>query len=185
MLSCLADRGWQHRLSLLAGRSSMVLAMPDRVVKTVSDFLRRVRNLLDLWPPEEGPTRRGEEQNVWFRGQRSANWGLSPRIYRPDFAGADEAEIRQEFQSKALQLIQARLPQTAYEWYFLMQHYGAPTRLLDWTDNPLLGLFFAVEEDRPRGDAAVWALDPSWWNNQLEMPFNAPILPDWKEARFW
>ena len=51
-----------------------------------------------------------------------------------------------------------------WEWYFLMQHYGSPTRLLDWTDGALIALYFAVRENNGAFDAAVWALD-AWWLN--------------------
>jgi hypothetical protein len=50
-----------------------------------------------------------------------------------------------------------------------MQHYGGPTRLLDWSDGSLMALHFAIR-DHPTatGDALVYALDSGWLNDSLD-----------------
>ena len=100
----------------------------------------------------------------WFRGQRHADWPLVPGLYRRGLA-EDEADMRMEFRRRALQLIPGHMPADDWQWYFLMQHHGAPTRLLDWTDSALIALFFAVSSNDAGNphvdcDAAVWMLDP-------------------------
>lgn len=155
-------------------------------ITSLGEYLSVVRNLRREWPQKERPERRGEEENLWFRGQQDAEWALTPKIYREEFRGTDENEVRQEFQTKALQLIHDRLPRDKWDWYFLMQHYRAPTRLLDWTDNPLMALFFAVSSDRVSNNkikqAAVWVLDPWWLNRKLRQGIVGPMLPGWFEA---
>ena len=129
-------------------------------VANISGFLSLVSNLRSDWPQNNDAKSRGDERSLWFRGQHEASWGLSPKLHRPAFRKADENEIRHEFQSRGLQLVQGRIPTTQYEWYFLMQHYEVPTRLLDWTDNPLMSLFFSIYEKNSHSDAAVWVADP-------------------------
>lgn len=48
-------------------------------------------------------------------------------------------------------------------WMFLMQHYGLPTRLLDWSDSLLVGLHFAAQDDSRQG--VLWAMKPTGLNS--------------------
>jgi hypothetical protein len=47
-------------------------------------------------------------------------------------------------------------------WLALMQHHGAPTRLVDCTYSFFVGLFFAIEDAKPNDRVALWALDHDW-----------------------
>ena len=91
---------------------------------------------------------------------------------------SSDDELRNEFSRKALPLVAERAPRDDWEWYFLMQHYRAPTRLLDWTDAALIALYFALNS-RPSADAkaAVWALNPFALNRYHGS--YGPVGPDW------
>src|SRR5580698_9483387 len=92
----------------------------------------------------------------WFRGHERADWPLVPKFYRelPTDRNTED-EIREEFITRAPNLCDAK-PANKWEWYFLMQHHGSSTRLLDWSEGALIGLYFAVRQSRGCHDAAVW-----------------------------
>lgn len=63
-------------------------------------------------------------------------------------------------------------PKDKWDWLFLAQHHGVPTRLLDWSENALVGLYFATEPHTtlvgtPPLDGSVWILSPTQLNTAL------------------
>lgn len=112
-------------------------------------------------------TRHFNNTRPWWRGQADKEWDLCPRLYRLGL-GHQETDMTVRF----LTMAKPRYPkcppnENFFAWLFLMQHYCLPTRLLDWSESPLVALFFAVEsENHDRSDAVLWALEPTELNYQ-------------------
>jgi FRG domain len=100
----------------------------------------------------------------WWRGQRQADWSLRPSLYRLGFA-SNEVNLNARFRLMA-KTRRGEVPDNtdALGWLFLMQHYRLPTRLLDWSQSPLIALYFAIEKPDDT-DAALWALSPTLLNS--------------------
>jgi hypothetical protein len=137
----------------------------DKIEK-LSEFVDAATTIRNEWFDD------GDAWGPWFRGQQRASWGLCPKLFRgfgrEGYTWQEmENEIREEYASRAPVLSETRLSgSNPWDWYFQMQHFGAPTRLLDWTEGALIGLYFAVRDNPGYYDAAVWALDPYELNRQ-------------------
>lgn len=113
--------------------------------------------------------REGQTQTIWYRGQGIAEWGLTPHYLRLNGAQS-ESTLLKRFKQSAAMLIDSA-PKESFDWLFLMQHYGVPTRLLDWSESPLAALYFAVENLEKHGDedGALWLIYPSELNKHARI----------------
>lgn len=116
------------------------------------------------------------DEAVWFRGHSRASYKLLPSLARDPKALERESLLSKRFKQNAYSFRQSP-PQSEWEWLFLMQHFGVPTRLLDWTESPLVALYFAVNGDSAESDKEdgnIWALLPAKYN--FEIPRLRPLV---------
>lgn len=130
----------------------------DRRIKKIGDLLRVLDDQLDA------------DSIVWFRGQSDSSWRLIPGLGRSGAESSAEMALIKRFKQNAVPHITTK-PATEWEWLFLMQHHRLRTRLLDWTESPLAGLFFSVINE-PSKDAALWCLDPVALNRNANITFS-------------
>lgn len=109
--------------------------------------------------------------NFIYRGQADAVWPLKSSLERVIGAGWS-AEKAQRFEDYALQQFRSKFhlydhenvhPTSKLAWLSVMQHYGVPTRLLDFTESPYIALYFALESYTHHlgRDIALFAFDYS------------------------
>jgi len=134
--------------------------------------LRNVHVLiLSKWSEIHRHSRKG-----WiFRGMKNSKWALETAVERKGWRRTGrtsnltekEAIILREFQRRYHHYSQ-HPPQIddTLEWLSVMQHHGAPTRLLDWSYSIYVAAYFALEEST--GDCAVWALNTKWLFRELK-----------------
>ena len=127
--------------------------MPTTVT-TVSEFIECIKAEIE-----------SNNSILWFRGHRDCSWEVQPTVWR-DYDKDGERNLTNRFTARAGTRY-GPLPDynEPAAWLSLMQHYGLPTRLLDWSRSPLVALYFAVEKYiLEKGadpiDASIWVLQP-------------------------
>lgn len=108
----------------------------------------------------------------WFRGHSKCFGNLIPKIFRESerikaqlSVGYEDHEFSyiEEYQRKVPAFTNNIPERRDIGWLLMMQHYGAPTRLLDWTENILVAAYFAVHEERTE-DGEIWVIFPQRLN---------------------
>ncbi len=143
-------------------------------IASLDDYLSNVALTRDHWDLDD-------HKELWFRAEDDAHSAttLLPSLYRPRkgksrkttrFLLKLENELYEEFRRCAPQLSDRPIGDDEWDAYFLMQHHGVPTRLLDWTDGALIALHFAASrKSAPHtSGAVVHILDPWWLVKLLE-----------------
>lgn len=101
----------------------------------------------------------------WFRGNHDYEFGLVPSVFRDTFK-YNESKMIEEFKRRYADHARTHICQI--DWLTLMQHYGLPTRLLDWSSNLLVGLYFACQNPldlKDSTDGALFILDAAALKN--------------------
>lgn len=128
--------------------------MIEIAVNSISDLIEQLNNL---------------PNNFFYRGHANANWALESSLER--VIGRNWSnEKAKRFEDLSLLQFKPKfhlydhenvIPDSKLAWLSIMQHYGVPTRLLDFTESPYVALYFALEAYDPHSghDLAIFALD--------------------------
>lgn len=131
-----------------------------------------------------------DKRFLWYRGHGCSRYKLLPKIMRDGKSAEDvferERRLLTRFRQRSMAYWPAGYPQNDWEHLFAMQHFGMPTRLLDWSENLFVAAHFSLDEgSTPNHTAAdhegdckpiIWCMDPIAWNR------STPVLSEFGEA---
>ena len=134
-----------------------------------------IKSCDELWQALESFRAPHTVSEQWvFRGTTSCQFGLKPSIevktpstevktpFTKRWIDLEE-QLVAEYQARApLYLRDQPTPSTRLDWLSQMQHYGIPTRLLDFSYSPWIALYFCVRAQKPEDPGPplrLWAID--------------------------
>lgn len=146
------------------------MPIENRRVNGVEGLLKEVLTIAHDLP---------EDRFLWFRGLACAGHSLLPKLMR-DGKSSDQVFDREKrlltrFRQRSMAYWPAGYPQNDWEHLFAMQHFGMPTRLLDWSENLFVAAHFALAEqtnhnhDKDSCMPIIWCVDPVEWNRSVPL----------------
>lgn len=132
-----------------------------------SKHVKELENLIQISKYIQHEAEEGKGNMVWYRGINSENHPLTPSAYRKilwNYSFENEILLFNLFCQMYMPI---ERKSSELEYYFAMQHYGLPTRLLDWTESLLVALFFALDGWEPGTNPCIWTLFPGELNKKV------------------
>lgn len=146
----------------------------------LDDLNKHIQNYEKLFP-----------YGTWFRGQEDADWPLVPSVFRRNESNELIYALEEHRLVDRFKLHQAKHRaelKTTFDWLSLMQHYRYPTRILDWSENILVALYFAVIDKLETRDksGALFVLNTfklNFLTDRFSTHFKPDDFPCWLRAQ--
>ncbi len=134
----------------------------------IANIINEILKYTDKWKYKD------KAACAWYRGQ-DGEFDPTPSIFRKNY---DEFNLNTMFRNRATALKDTPETGRMDKWLFLMQHYGAPTRLLDWTESLTNALYFALDSfyklcecKKKKQNPTIWVIHPYELNEISGMDF--------------